>query len=77
MDGRNHLEVLDHASFYGEVDRTAREEPTTVAEARAMIADPQAALAESELERQVAWLVAGADLRQRRASAAQGGRTVA
>ena len=77
INGRDHLEVLDPVSFYGEVERTALKEPTAVAVARALISDPRAAVLESDVQRQVAWLVAGADLRHRRASAAQDGRTVA
>lgn len=70
-------ELIDPAALLAEADRTARTESATVAEARDMIADPAASLLAPELHRQVAWLVALADLRHRRASAALGGRTVA
>ncbi|SDL36503.1 hypothetical protein [Paracoccus chinensis] len=70
-------DVLYPAALVAEADRTAKAEPATVAEARDLIRDPRAALDAPELHRHVAWLVAGADLRHRRASAATGGRTVA
>lgn len=71
------FELIDPAALLVEADRTARAEPTTVAEARDLIRDPHAALEAPEMHRHVAWLVAGADLRHRRACAAPGGRTVA
>ena len=71
------FELINPAALLAEADRTARTEPATVAEARDMISDPAAALLAPELHRQVAWLVALADLRHRRATAALGGRTVA
>lgn len=71
------MEIVDSFAFHAAISDTARDEPATVAQARALLADPQAALAEPELERQVAWLVALADLQHRRADAARCGGTAA
>lgn len=71
------VEVLDSAGFHAAIGDIARDEPGTVSQARALLADPHAALAEPEAERQVAWLVALADLQHRRAVAAKLGGTAA
>ncbi len=55
----------------------ARTEPQTIARARALVANPPAALAEGSDERHAAWLVALADLRHRRTAAAATGGTAA
>lgn len=71
------MEILDLSAVLTAIRDTAREEPATVAQARALIADADAASREGETERQPAWLVALADRRQRRAAAPRCGGTAA
>lgn len=71
------MEILDLFAVLTAIRDTARDEPETVAQARALIANADAASREGETERQLAWLVALADRRQRRAAAPRCGGTAA
>ena len=71
------MDIVNIPKAWREAQRTATAEPDTVREARALVADPAAAAAQPTAWRQVAWLVAKADLRQRRTYAAVAGGTAA
>ena len=68
---------LDIPRATSDADVTAATEPETVREARAIVANPVFAAARSTDHRQLAWLVALADLRHRRTAAGATGGTAA
>lgn len=71
------MDIVNIPEAWREAQRAARSEPDTVREARALVADPVAAAAMPTAWRQVAWLVAQADLRHRRTAALLAGGTAA
>lgn len=64
------FEIADPHEVFAAIMETAREQPATVADARALIADAEAARHQHQLERRIAWMVALADMRLRRANIA-------
>lgn len=68
---------LDIPRATSDAHATAMTEPETVREARAIVANPAFAAVRSAEYRQCAWLVALADLRNRRTAAASTGGTAA
>lgn len=66
-DGQFAVTIPDPEKLAAALDDAAANEPHTVAEARALIADPVIAQAADEMVRFVAWQLAMTDLQARRA----------
>lgn len=64
------IEAADPRDISAAIRSIAREEPATVADARALIADPEAARRKHPVERKIVWMMALDDLRLRRANIA-------